>query len=144
MAPILSFITVFFAILEKSSGLLRYCSAGHLPAIIKKKTSDIEILNPGNTALGIFEDLKYEGGQTRLVEGDNLIAYTDGVTEARRDLEFYGEEKLLKIIKDLKQTDTEKIIKVIYDDVASFSRNYFADDIAILTLSLDSTKKQLY
>ena len=141
MAPILSFITVFFAILEKSSGLLRYCSAGHLPAIIKKKTFDVEVLNPGNTALGIFEDLKYEGDQTKLVEGDNLIAYTDGITEARRDLGFYGEERLIKIIKDLKQADTKKIIKVIYDDVASFSSNNFADDMAIFALSLDSTKK---
>jgi len=140
-APILSFITVFFAILEKSSGLLRYCSAGHLPAIIKKKTFDVEILNAGNTALGVLEDLKYKGDQTKLVEGDTLIVYTDGITEARRDLEFYGEERLMKTIKDLKQVDTEKILKIIYDEVASFSNNDFADDLAILALSLDSTKK---
>ncbi len=142
-APSLSYVTVFFAILEKSSGLLRYCSAGHLPPIIKKKTSSFEILDARNTALGVFEDLRYEGEQLMLDDGDNLIVYTDGITEARRDLEFYGEERLMKSIKNIKQEDTTKIAKIIYDDVASFSNNIFADDIAILTISLDSTKDKI-
>lgn len=112
-----------------------------MPPIIKKKTSGIEILEARNTALGVFEDLKYEGEQSMLGEGDNLIVYTDGITEARRDLEFYGEERLKRAIKDIKQVDTEKIAKIIYDDVASFSNNIFADDIAILTISLDTTQR---
>ncbi len=138
-APTRSFLTAFFGILEKSTGLLRYCSAGHWPGLIKRKT-DIRKLNGENTALGVTDDAKYQGDETTIGRDDTLILYTDGIVEARKDSAFYSEERLIKVAKKLKQADSKKLARALFDDVASFSNHIFADDLAILIVSLASTK----
>ncbi len=76
------FITFFSCILDPATGDLTYCNAGHNPPLLLRAGGGIEQLPPGGLVLGILPGVKYESGATRLERGDQLLLYTDGITEA--------------------------------------------------------------
>ena len=79
-----NFITAFLSVLDSETGRLTYSSAGHCPPRLRLANGDIGILDQaGGIPLGI--DAHYQGGEvdTYLHEGDVLVLYTDGITEAR-------------------------------------------------------------
>ena len=88
------FITLFYGIFEPAGGKLRYCRAGHEPALVLRAgESEPELLQAGGMALGmadgeLFDD-GVEEGTCHLRSGDMLALYTDGVNEA---VNAHGEE----------------------------------------------------
>ncbi|HZD59854.1 MAG TPA: GAF domain-containing protein, partial [Anaerolineae bacterium] len=102
-SPTSNFVTIFFGVLNRITGNLAYCSAGHPPTIIKRKTGSLEILEKHSPIIGAFPNLDYRSGKTTLKKDDVLIAYTDGIIEARNDGDLYGEQRFTKFIKDLGQ-----------------------------------------
>ena len=78
------FATLFAGVLDPSTGLLRYCNAGHdLPIVLGgggQRT--VEDCKPHLPA-GVFEDVAYEAQEMRLRPGDTLFLHTDGLTEAK-------------------------------------------------------------
>jgi serine phosphatase RsbU (regulator of sigma subunit) len=135
-APLSSFTTVFLAILNTASGKLTYCSAGHPPAIIRRPTARASILAAGSPPIGIFDELSYGEQETKLEAGDVLFAYTDGLIEARRDRELFGEKRLMKLIKELKSVPAPELPDTVYGRAFDFSEGKLVDDIAILAISL--------
>lgn len=77
------FATLFFGILDPQNGQLIYVNAGHNPPIIFNASGIKTTLRPSGPAVGLIENATYAIHQTRLAAGDTLLAYTDGVTEAR-------------------------------------------------------------
>lgn len=131
-----AFITVFFGILNKESGRLVYCDAGHPAAIIRRGSEKVELLGTTAPIIGAIPGLIFEQRGATLSEGDSLVLYTDGVVEARRaDGEFFGEKRLMDIIKE--QQSTSEMPQHIFSAISNFAGGVFADDIAILSISLD-------
>jgi serine phosphatase RsbU (regulator of sigma subunit) len=64
-----------------------------------------------------------------------LVLYTDGVIEARRDGDFYGEDRLVEFVKKLQYFSPKGLPKKIFDDVLKFSNGVTSDDIALLAVS---------
>jgi len=81
-------------VLDPSTGDLRYCNAGHIPPLWLSAEGG-EALGRTGLPLGILEDAAWEGGSAHLAEGDSLLLYTDGVTDAQaRDGVQLGQERL--------------------------------------------------
>lgn len=131
------FVTVFFGILDTGSGILTYCSAGHPPGILKRKTTKTSLLITSSPVIGAFARLNYIEDETRLEKGDVLILYTNGVTEARCDSEFFGEERFIKFIMDLKTLKARELPQVIFNEIMRCASEKLADDIVILAVSLE-------
>jgi sigma-B regulation protein RsbU (phosphoserine phosphatase) len=95
----LRFITAFFAELETASGEIRYTSAGHHPALVRRASGRVEELREGGMPLGIEVEEKFPEGQSRLGPGDILFIYTDGLVEAvnAREEEF-GKARLADVL----------------------------------------------
>lgn len=128
------FITLFFGVFNKSTATLTYCSAGH-PSVILKRGKQIILLKTGSPVLGQFSKVNYEEEQQAVKAGDILIFYTDGLTEARFGQEFFGQERLLKTVKELKFSAVKEIPELLFQRVWQFSGQQLADDIAILAVS---------
>ncbi|HZD60197.1 MAG TPA: MEDS domain-containing protein [Anaerolineae bacterium] len=133
-----SFITVFFAILDVNTGELLYCSAGHPPAIIKRKNQYVELLRERSLVIGAFANVKYEAAKAHLDRGDILILYTDGITEARNHGALYGEKRLVKLIDSLEPIPAQEVPQTILDDVTTYAGGKLVDDMALLAVSLKS------
>jgi phosphoserine phosphatase RsbU/P len=111
-----SYITLFYAEFDEKTDTLRYTNAGHNPPLLlrRKRSDGIERLERGGTVLGLFRDVVFEGGELKMESGDLLVAFTDGLIEARNPgNEEYGEERLIAAIIEhchLSAADVEKNI----------------------------------
>ena len=72
--------------------------SGHPPPLLRRLDGSIEAIGRPGTALGIVSLLDIEETVVDLYPGEVLLAYTDGVTEARRDRTEFGEERLAWIL----------------------------------------------
>lgn len=132
------FVTCLLGVLEVSTGKLTYSNAGHNPAAIRRKGGAFEYLNaPVGFVLAGMDGMTYEDNELTLVKGDNLVLYTDGVTEAlNNQLELYGEDRLLRVLQSHTDNDAEDILQAVYKDIETFAEGAMqADDITMLVLN---------
>lgn len=92
------FASVFFALLDPATGELDYINAGHEPPVILNSKGIHQQLEPTGPVIGLFNEAKHSVKSVRLMPGDLLFAYTDGVTEARNQSnELFSEERLYSL-----------------------------------------------
>lgn len=77
------FATIFFGLLDPTTGRLLYVNAGHLPGTLLRASGEPELLEVTGPAVGLLSDACYQVGQVELAPGDALLLHTDGVTDAR-------------------------------------------------------------
>jgi serine phosphatase RsbU (regulator of sigma subunit) len=89
------FATLFFAALDPATGVLTWVNAGHdAPAILRGGTV-LTRLEPTGPAVGLLPGLEFGVRALTLEPGDTLLAFTDGVADARSpDGASYGEPRL--------------------------------------------------
>lgn len=130
------FVTMFAAIVNPKTGKASFINCGHNKPLIKHANGNYEYLNlTSNLPLGIYEDVEFEIYETQLKEGDMIVTYTDGVTEAYNEQDnMFGEERLLDTLNNIKDIDNiETILKQLKTDVKQFTQNAVqSDDITAL------------
>ena len=130
-----NFVTAFFGILDTTSGKLKYCSAGHPEAIIRRPTG-IAHLETSSPAIGAFTGLEFKEERAHLDETDILVLYTDGVTEARCDKRgFFGEERLADCVAGLKRPTAKTVPEAIFQEILHCRDCALTDDVVIVALS---------
>jgi serine phosphatase RsbU (regulator of sigma subunit) len=77
------FATLFFGVLDPASGSLLYINGGHEAPILLGDGGAKARLTPTGPAVGMMPDMPFEVRETRLEAGEGLLAFTDGVTDAR-------------------------------------------------------------
>ncbi|MBI2266768.1 MAG: SpoIIE family protein phosphatase [Armatimonadetes bacterium] len=134
--PMTMFVTAFFGILDRASGRLTYCCAGHPPAYILETDGTVAEMESGAPVVGVFPDADYGDESLILKPGDRLVLYTDGITEARRNGEFFGESGIKQLIEKSAGLPAEKLPLAIFQDVSDYTGGALADDVALLVVSL--------
>ncbi len=94
------FVTLFLFLLSQD-GVGQFISAGHNAAyLFRSATGKIEALLPDAYFLGMFDFACYESRALHLDQGDILVVYSDGLTDAENPQEeMFGEKRLLEIIQ---------------------------------------------
>jgi sigma-B regulation protein RsbU (phosphoserine phosphatase) len=92
------FATLFFAALDPATGSLLYVNGGHEPPIVFGSGGVRARLSPTGPAVGMMPDAAFEVGRAMIRPGEGLLAFTDGVTDARGASGRYGEERLLALL----------------------------------------------
>jgi phosphoserine phosphatase RsbU/P len=128
-----AYATFFYSEFDDRAGRLRYANCGHLPALVLRDDGKVERLEPTATVLGLFSTWECRTAELRLVAGDLLAIYTDGITEAfdDRDEEF-GEGRLLDALHSHRDLPTRDLVDAIYDDVRRFSPQEQRDDMTLI------------
>ena len=133
------FVTLVLCVVDLRTGKVELTNAGHNPPMIKRKDGKLEILdNTDGPVVGIFNDIKYRHQNLTLGKGDSIICYTDGVTESQNDKqEFYGENRLISLLKGLEFNEPEDVIKTLDSDVTRFTKGATQfDDITLLSIKV--------
>ena len=126
------FITLWLGVYNRTTKKLAFSNAGHNPPIIKEnnvfKYMDID----SGIVLGILEDYEYKTEEITLTE--EIILYTDGITDANNDNnKMYGEKRFLNFFNEFK-SDDDPIIPLL-DDINNFTENQEQyDDMTLLYL----------
>ena len=125
-------LTAFFGVLSPRDGRFTYCSAGHPPPFIVNSAGRVEPTHTTSPLIGLSTDLRYENKWSELALGDKLVLYTDGVIESRNGPEFFGEERLSRLVGDVGGRSPEAITTALLEAVGEFSNGRLIDDIALL------------
>lgn len=134
-----TFATLFVGIIDLAKGTLTYCSAGHPPALLVRAQSD-ELLWLGvqSGVVGAFHDMTYRDGSVSCAEGDLLLLYTDGTTEARAaDGAFFGEDGLRDAVMREREAGFEGLLDRLLATVDDFTNNSLDDDVAMVAVRFD-------
>jgi PAS domain S-box-containing protein len=109
--------------------------AGHPPPLLVRPEGTVEEVGCSGRVLGVFPEAELRDTSLRLMPGDTLVLYTDGVTEARSpDGDFFGEGKLRHLLSSCAGFDAGTFAGRIKDAVLDFQEGYPSDDVAILVL----------
>ena len=132
------FTSLFYGELSTyKNGLFLYANAGHNPPMFYRSAKNkIEMLQPTGPVLGPAPQSKYFVENVNIYPNDILVLYSDGVTEAANTkFAFYGEQRLISIIKKLKEKSAKEICIGILEDVIKFSKNgSYTDDKTIVVI----------
>jgi serine phosphatase RsbU (regulator of sigma subunit) len=128
------FITFFYGLIDEESRHLTYTNAGHNPPIVVRRDGTILRLDVGGMVLGVFPDSQYTEGHVDLASGDQMVLFTDGVTEATSpDGQEFGEERLAELVSSGRELNAAQLQETIVQTITKFSRGNFHDDIALVT-----------
>jgi len=135
------FITFFWGIFNPRNYEFQFVNAGHNPPVLLREEKDeFEELSEGGLILGAMSTMTpYEEQTVTLSQGDLLVFYTDGVTEAKNksETEEYGEERLFECIKRNRDLSSSKIQDAIIKDVKSYSKDIQYDDVTIIVIKVN-------
>ncbi|ADC45918.1 serine phosphatase [Methanobrevibacter ruminantium M1] len=133
--PECMFITLWLGIYNTRTKKVRFANGGHNPPLVKedKKFKYLDI--DTGLVLGITGDFDYINEE--IILKDELIVYTDGITDATdEDSNIYGEDRLLKFLNEFKGDEVP--IKPLISDVNTFSKGVEQfDDMTLLCLKLN-------
>ncbi|MDO8685025.1 MAG: SpoIIE family protein phosphatase [Armatimonadota bacterium] len=131
-----SFITMVYGVLDLDTAEIVYASAGHDPPLLyRADKQSVESYPTGGRVAGVFADTSYETQSVTLQPNDLLLLFTDGITEARRNEEFFGRNGLENAVatyagSSLPQTLLERMIEHVMD----YTQGQIRDDIAMLAI----------
>ncbi len=130
---------MFYSILNTETGLLNFIIAGHNNILHIKHSEEIDIYKSSDIPIGIYRDYKFEERTLVIKDGDFLLIYSDGITEAEdKNENLFGEERLIEIVKKHLNDDPKTVIESIYAEVNLFSMGSPQnDDQTLLIIKLD-------
>jgi sigma-B regulation protein RsbU (phosphoserine phosphatase) len=129
------FCTGFYLIADEETGLVRYAGVGHPPAMIVGPNGPRTLLsNPGMLGIGMVDGTS--ASSDRIGEGESLVMYTDGLTDAMDPADaLFGEERLKTLLQSHYGDDPAEILNQVEDALARHtSPGRPADDINIIVL----------
>ncbi len=134
------FVTLSYLVFDIKNKALNYSSGGHLPVILcRQKTGETKLLDAKDgMPLGLFS-ASFSQESAALEQGDVIVLYTDGVTEAMNNKnEMFGEEKLVNIVKEKRRLSAEELVSSIQDEVAKFEgKQKKHDDTTVIVIRVE-------
>ena len=145
-----SFITMTYAVLDLGKGVMTYSRAGHTPLIYLPgpgaAVPDAQILIPNGMVLGLridgaaekFAEL-LEEEQIALNNGDVIVLYTDGITEAMNSAsDLFGDHRLSRIIEEHGHLESGELRERILREIEAFVGGADQhDDMTMILMKID-------
>lgn len=131
------FVTLIIIVLNVLNGEYTMINGGHIRPLFKASKTPYQYKNlPRGILLGAKADTGYETQVGIMTEGDVLLLFTDGVTEAMNPTgDFYGEERLQALLNKKHHTNPERLVKEVTKEIEKFAANAPQfDDITLLAL----------
>ena len=138
------FVTMWFGIVEISTGKITFVNAGHDDAIIANdEVTDLHVSKHG-VPIGAMRNYNYTNSVIQLHKGDKLFLYTDGITDLTNvNDEEYGINKLIRTIYSNREESVKDIIKAVDKELIKHADgNEQFDDITMLCFELTNDNKR--
>lgn len=133
--PLRKFITCFYSELNIATRKLTFTNAGHNAPMLVRRDGECLRLEEGGRVIGAFCDSTFTEQEIQLYDGDKLLLFTDGVTEARNDNgDEFGEQRLQECLRSYAGRNAAELRMLILNEVTKFCAGIFDDDATLLVL----------
>lgn len=128
------YATLFAAHLEPD-GRLTACNAGHNPPVLVTKAG-VSRLESGGTVVGLFESAQYGEESVRLSDGDMVVVFSDGVSEALSAAEDeFGDDRLIEAVTRAAEGSVQHVVNALLESVKAFTHGAPQnDDITVVVV----------
>jgi phosphoserine phosphatase RsbU/P len=125
--------TMFLGILHANGELLHIC-AGHPSPLVLRQGQATELVAKPDFPIGLMSEAQFGATTTKLEDGDTLVLFSDGVTEAANlELELFGVARLRDSLAGQEDASLEQLQKAVLQSVENFTRGASqSDDITLL------------
>jgi len=131
------FVTFFWGILDARTRSFVYVNAGHNPPYHQRANGLLHRLDRGGMILGVLKtSIPYEQGEIHFGDGDLLVLFTDGVSEAMNSAGVeYGEDRLERILAEAGAVPAQGVMLQIQEDVRRYAGSAAqSDDITLMVV----------
>lgn len=129
------FITLFLGILDTANGVVTYANAGHeLPLLWSSDVARFRTLACTGPALGFLPNCTYIREEMPFSDGDRLILYTDGITEARNEQGFFEIEGIRRSAGAVINHEPAAIAEAVETAAREHAGGRLSDDVALVVL----------
>ncbi len=131
------FITFFYGVVDTATNRLTYTNAGHNAPLLVRRDGSVFCLSTGGVILGILPDYPFAQGSIDLQPGDQLLLYTDGISEAANaDGEEFGEARLQQFLRTIGPRPALSALQQITQVVNDFHPAPERDDRTMIMMTL--------
>jgi serine phosphatase RsbU (regulator of sigma subunit) len=127
------FATAACVTFDPAARRLRCAVAGH-PAPVRLRSGDELEIARGGTPLAVRDKVGCHDSESELAEGEGVLLYTDGLTEARRDGQLFGVERAQHVIRAMRDRPPTEVLARLRDDATAFCGEHLADDLCLVAL----------
>lgn len=118
----------------KAGGDIELFNAGHLPVVIAQQ-GKLRLLESTGMPLGMFREAAFSSACLHLDEGDMLFLYTDGLSEALREDDEYGIERVIQLVGRESWCSAPALVSACLNDLRSFAgATPGLDDVTLLAI----------
>ncbi len=119
---------------RRRSGSIAGASAGHPAPRIVLPDGSARPLEAHGLVLGIDGGQEYAESHAELPRDASLVLYTDGVVEARRDGELYGDDRLDALLVERHELPARALAAAVAEDAREFAGGDLSDDLAVVVI----------
>lgn len=127
------FVTAACMTYDPGSRVLRLAAAGHHPALRLDSGAELNAERPA-PALGLTREITCAASAQRLMDGEGVLLYTDGLTEAPGAEARYGTDRLSAALRRGSSLDPSATLELIKRDLRDFAGQSLNDDVCLLVL----------
>jgi serine phosphatase RsbU (regulator of sigma subunit) len=128
------FISMSYVVVDGAHGRVAGASAGHPAPRIVLPDGSTKPLEAHGLVLGIDGAQEYAESRADLPPGASLVLYTDGVVEARRDGELYGDDRLDALLAERRELPARALAAAVAEDAREFAGGDLSDDLAVVVI----------
>ena len=130
------FLTAACAILEPEGGVHSLCiaSGGHPAPLVVREGGEVEWVRSAGSVLGVFSDPALDVVSTELRDGDALVLYTDGLTDAGAPARTLGEDEIAAAASTARHSGAGALVDALETAALRAAGGEARDDIALLAL----------
>lgn len=133
------YVTLAYAEIDRRNGCVRMVQAGHPHPVVQHAGGRISLLGEGGLPVGLLDEARYTGFETRLNPGERLLLFSDGVTECP-DPQGHelGQEGLSQILRNLGDLGGTRLLDALMWELARWHGSEdFPDDISVALFEYD-------
>ncbi len=127
-----TFVALTVVIVDRD-GATRATLAGSEAPLIRRADGSITVISTGGMPVGVSANAQYGEETLQLGSGDLILILTDGITEARKQGEFFGTEGVERVLRDVGATSSlTAIAETIVREARAFASGTLRDDVCLL------------
>lgn len=128
------YLTMALAIIDLQSGHIQCVQAGHPHPVLMRAGGKIEEVGGGGMPIGLLDDIHYESFDFQLAPGDQILLYSDGLTEAEDPQGAQLEETgLAQMLRNNAETKGLPLLDALHGALTGFcGTSDFSDDVSAL------------
>ncbi len=127
------FMGLLCARVDAASGAVRFANAGLTPPIVRRRDGRIETITESGLLLGVQAGSRYPMAHVELEPGDVLVVYTDGLSEALRGGEPFGDAQLVEVLQQHAHRRATDLVEELIRAARAWSEGPM-DDVTVVVL----------